>query len=229
MKRSQVNREEKLLAPGKDGDVYHHVPHKFSRHLRLKELFDYRLRDAEEFIRRRPKKKPPPKSPKGLRMRYRPYPSDGGPQPPIDLGWGSESEAGEATFKVPRGGSLEKEGKKRKHSEVSESTQSRGGGPQANGAELPRKKSKKLHTSQNGEKLESHHKTTSSKSAGKEESTTGKFSLKGDKSSEDTKRQRKALKEEKKQKKQEKLEKRVEREKQEKLEKRREKKRKTKA
>lgn len=98
-------------------------------------------------------------------------------------------------------------GKKRKHTEAHESPTEPETASQGDGAELPRKKSKKRHTSHDEGNNESspHEQQSSSKPMDEGEETRSKKSRKeGEKTSEVTSEGRKARKEEKKQKKLEK-------------------------
>jgi hypothetical protein len=206
---------EMLLLPRKKQNVYHTVSKPVGRVLDLRQLVDLprelaNAGNAPSMTQR--VKKQPRKSPGGLRMRHRAVGVDNGP--PAVMGSSSESEVDEPSFKVPQGSNLEKKAKKRKRTEADESPQSHRREARTNGAELPHKKSKKVHQSHDDGKAKSQVKDTKSllqsgsKSRNKEELAGSKKSREeSDKPTEETNHERKARKEEKKRKKLEKEEK----------------------
>lgn len=92
--------------------------------------------------------KPPRPQPKNLKMRFRPVGSL--PAPPETLGSDSESDV-EPSFKVPGG---EREERKRKHHHTE--------GDATQAAGLPRKKSKKHSSQENGAEQDGHKKSKKS-------------------------------------------------------------------
>lgn len=94
---AQLVSRENMFLPAENEDVYYGIRRLISRSFQLRGDPNFPPGPSNEHNEGNGKRK----QPKNLRMRYRPYPSKGGP--PIDLGSSSESEAGGATFKFPPG------------------------------------------------------------------------------------------------------------------------------